>query len=121
MPKFLTKELPHENNVSQTYEANMNKHKIVVVGNGMVGHHFVDQMLASEFGAEITVIGSEPRPAYDRVHLSEVFSGKEPKDLALTSREFYKDNNVIAHFGDAVTDIQRDKKQVVTESGRVFS
>jgi len=121
MPKFLTKEIPHENNVSQTYEANMNKLKVVVVGNGMVGHHFVDQMLASEVGAEITVIGAETRPAYDRVHLSEVFSGKEPKDLALTSREFYKDNGVIAHFGDGVTDIQRDKKQVVTESGRIFA
>ena len=68
MPKFLTKEIPHENNVSQTYEANMNKLKVVVVGNGMVGHHFVDQMLVSEVDAEITVIGSETRPAYDRVH-----------------------------------------------------
>jgi len=99
----------------------MNKIKVVVVGNGMVGHHFVDQMITSDVNAEITVLGAETRPAYDRVHLSEVFSGKEPKDLALTSREFYKDNNIVAHFGDAVTDIDRDKKEVVTEGGRTFS
>lgn len=94
--------------------------KVVVVGNGMVGHHFVDQLIASDVAAQITVIGAETRPAYDRVHLSEVFSGKEPKDLALTSREFYKNNGVAAHFGDAVTNIDRKKKQVITESGRLF-
>ena len=68
----------------------MNKLKIVIVGNGMVGHHFIDQMLASKMAVNITVIGAETRPAYDRVHLSEVFSGKEPKDLALTTRAYYK-------------------------------
>lgn len=98
----------------------MKKLKVVVIGNGMVGHHFVEQMLESETEAELTVIGAETRPAYDRVHLSEVFSGKEPKDLALTSRQFYKENNVNAHFGDAVTDIDRDRKMVITENGRKF-
>jgi len=98
----------------------MNKVNVVVVGNGMVGHHFVDQLLLSEANTKITVIGAETRPAYDRVHLSEVFSGKEPEDLAMTTREFYEENGVDAHFGDGVVDILRDKKQVVTESGRVF-
>jgi len=94
--------------------------KVVVVGNGMVGHHFVDQLVQSDINTDITVLGAETRPAYDRVHLSEVFSGKEPEDLALTSRGFYEDNGVKAHFGDGVVDILRDKKQVVTESGRIF-
>ena len=94
--------------------------KVVVVGNGMVGHHFVDQMIASEVGADITVLGGETRPAYDRVHLSEVFSGKQPSDLAMTTREFYKDNGVTAFFGDAVVDIDRNSKKVITESGRHF-
>ena len=39
---------------------------------------------------QTTVIGGEPRPVYDRVHLSEVFDGKEPSDLALSSREYYE-------------------------------
>ncbi|MDX1453812.1 MAG: FAD-dependent oxidoreductase, partial [Oleiphilaceae bacterium] len=99
----------------------MSKLNIVVVGNGMVGHHFVDQLLASETNASITVLGGETRPAYDRVHLSEVFAGKQPSDLAMTTREFYEENGVHAHFGDMVTKIERDKKQVITESGRIFS
>ena len=55
----------------------MRARKIVVVGNGMVGHYYADALARQQAGHEITVIGAEPRPAYDRVHLSEVFSGKK--------------------------------------------
>ncbi len=96
----------------------MSKTKVVVVGNGMVGHHFVDQLQAADHNTSITVLGGETRPAYDRVHLSEVFAGKEPADLAMTTREYYEEKGVDAHFGDMVSTILRDKKQVVTESGR---
>ena len=58
--------------------------RVVVVGNGMVGHHYVETLATSDIDAHITVIGGESRPAYDRVHLSEVFDGKEPSDLAMT-------------------------------------
>ena len=95
--------------------------KVVVVGNGMVGHHYVDQLLQADTDVQITVIGAEPRPAYDRVHLSEFFSGKKPEELALTTREFYEDNAVDAHFGDGVASIDRDSKKVITEGGREFA
>jgi nitrite reductase (NADH) large subunit len=95
--------------------------RLVIVGNGMVGHHLVEQLLSANARFHITVIGAEPRPAYDRVHLSEVFAGREPHELALTTREFYKEHGVDAHFGDAVTSIDRDNKIVVTEGGQKFS
>ncbi|MFA5494728.1 MAG: nitrite reductase large subunit NirB [Porticoccaceae bacterium] len=98
----------------------MARQKILVVGNGMVGHHYVEQLLQQNLDVEITVIGAEPRPAYDRVHLSEFFAGKKPEELALTSREYYQSSGVKAHFGDAVTQILRDSKEVVTGSGRRF-
>ena len=98
----------------------MSKQKILVIGNGMVGHHFAEQLAQGEVAADITVIGGEARPAYDRVHLSEVFSGKEPADLALTTREHYQSLDIDAHFGDPVTVIQRDLKRVATEGGRYF-
>ena len=94
--------------------------KILVVGNGMVGHHYVDQLLQKKLDVEITVIGAEPRPAYDRVHLSEFFAGKKPEELALTTREFYQSSGVKAYFGDAVKQILREEKAVVTEAGRKF-
>ena len=98
----------------------MKARKIVVVGNGMVGHYYADALARQQAGHDITVIGAEPRPAYDRVHLSEVFSGKQPEDLALTTREHYKAVGIAAHFGDAVVRIERESKEVVTALGRRF-
>ncbi len=99
----------------------MSKLKVVVVGNGMVGHHYVETLATSDIEASITVIGGEPRPAYDRVHLSEVFDGKEPADLAMTTREHYEELGVDAHFGDFVSKIDRSGKKVITEGGQEFS
>ena len=99
----------------------MNKLKVVVVGNGMVGHHYVETLANSEVDAHITVIGGESRPAYDRVHLSEVFDGKEPSDLAMTTREHYDELGVDAHFGDFVESINREAKTVTTVGGQEFS
>jgi len=99
----------------------MSKRRIVVIGNGMVGHHFVESLVERESGDDITIIGEEPRPAYDRVHLSEVFSGKEPAELAMASRETYVGWGVAAHFGDPVKNIERNEKVVVTASGRRFA
>ncbi len=74
----------------------------------------------SDIPADITVIGGEPRPAYDRVHLSEVFDGKAPEDLAMTTRETYQEWGVKAHFGDFVSEIDREAKRVITEGGQAF-
>ncbi len=98
----------------------MKQQKIVVIGNGMVGHHFVEQLVESGADAHITVLGEEPRPAYDRVHLSDVFSGRAPEELALTDRETYEGWGVHAHFGDAVETIDRETKTVITALGRSF-
>ena len=94
---------------------------VVVVGNGMVGHHYVKTLAESAVDAKITVIGGETRPAYDRVHLSEFFSGRAAEDLALTTREHYKSIGVEAHFGDPISRIDRDNKTVITDGGRCFS
>ena len=87
----------------------------------MVGHHYVQTLADSEIQADITVIGGEPRPAYDRVHLSEVFDGKEPSELAMTTREHYEEIDVKAHFGDFVEKIDRQNKTIITTGGQTFN
>ena len=54
----------------------MAKQKVIVVGNGMVGHRFIEYLLEHEKAAEfvITTFSEEPRLAYDRVHLSDAVS-----------------------------------------------
>ncbi|WP_443630139.1 nitrite reductase large subunit NirB [Candidatus Njordibacter sp. Uisw_056] len=94
--------------------------KVVIIGNGMVGHHYVEQLADSPVTAKITVIGGEARPAYDRVHLSDYFAGSTPEDLALTTKEHYLDMGVDAHFGDMVAHIDRSNKIVITESGQAY-
>ncbi|MDT8399868.1 MAG: nitrite reductase large subunit NirB [Pseudomonadales bacterium] len=94
--------------------------KIIVVGNGMVGHYFVERLAKKYPERDITVLGGEPRPAYDRVHLSEVFKGRNPEELSLTSREHYRQLGIDAHFGDPVTAIDREHRTVTTRLGRRF-
>jgi nitrite reductase (NADH) large subunit len=59
--------------------------RVVVVGHGMVGHRFVEALLARDTAGawDITVLSEEPRPAYDRVALSSVFDGADEMSLRL--------------------------------------
>lgn len=98
----------------------MKKQKVLVIGNGMVGHHYVEQLSSANLPVEITVIGGETRPAYDRVHLSDFFAGRKPEDLALTTRDHYHQIGVDAHFGDPVVNIERDTQKVITKGGQIF-
>jgi nitrite reductase (NADH) large subunit len=99
----------------------VDKCKIVVVGNGMVGHHFVEQLAQMEFDAEITVLCAEPRLAYDRVHLSEYFSGKTAEQLALTTPEYYQSLNIHFVTNARVTEIDKAFKSVKIGSGESFA
>jgi len=95
--------------------------RIVVVGNGMVGHHFVDQLAAAEGDFEISVLSAEPRLAYDRVHLSEYFSGKTAEDLSMTSEDHYNELGVKFFVNAKVSKIDRAAKVVTTEVGQDFA
>ena len=67
------------------------KLRLIVVGNGMVGHRLIERLLESG-GADafqLTLLAEEPRLAYDRVNLSKLFDGKTATDLALASLERY--------------------------------
>ena len=58
--------------------------KLVMIGHGMVGHKFIEAILEkADDKLEITILAEEPRIAYDRVHLTEYFSGKSAKDYHL--------------------------------------
>lgn len=97
----------------------MDKQRVVVVGNGMVGHHFIDQ-LASNHGEKfhITTFSEEPKLAYDRVMLTSYFTGNSADDLALTTPQAYDEQGVKYHISEQVTQIDRDEKQVITQSGK---
>ncbi len=90
--------------------------RLVVVGHGMVGHRLVDAVRSrdAERRWSVTVIGEEPRPAYDRVALTSWFTCPRPDELALPAH----DTGVALLLGETVTAIDRDARLVRTDTGR---
>lgn len=99
--------------------------KIVVIGNGMVGHNFIEKLMASETHRgeqfQVTTFCEEPRLAYDRVYLSSYFSGKTADDLSLVTPGFYEDNRIEVLMEDQAVSIDRAAKTVTSASGKVVA
>jgi nitrite reductase (NADH) large subunit len=95
------------------------KRSLVVIGNGMVGQNFLTSLMENpgKDNFHITTFCEEPRPAYDRVHLSEFFSGKTAADLSLVEDGFFADNNITIHLGDKAATIDRANKTVTSAKG----
>jgi nitrite reductase (NADH) large subunit len=93
--------------------------QLVVIGNGMVGHKFLERMVAKEAAAEwqISTFCEEPRVAYDRVNLSGFFSGKTAADLTLVEPGFYQAHDIQIHIGDKADVVDRVSKTVTSANG----
>ncbi len=96
------------------------KETLAVIGNGMVGHRFIEKLVASgglnHFN--VVVLGEETRPAYDRVHLSEYFSGRSADDLSMVPNGFYQKNGIELILNESVIKIDRKSCQIVTDKDR---
>jgi nitrite reductase (NADH) large subunit len=100
-----------------------NKQTLVVIGNGMVGHHFLENLVAGDMknNYHIVTFCEEERPAYDRVHLTEFFSGKTAKDLSIVSDDFFNANNIKIYIGDKAIAIDKTNKIVTSAKGVAIS
>jgi nitrite reductase (NADH) large subunit len=97
----------------------MTKKDLVVIGNGMVGHKFLELLLESGHAAgwNVATFCEEPRLAYDRVNLSSFFGGKTAGDLALVSPVAYEEAGINVHLGDRAAAIDRGRKVVTSARG----
>jgi nitrite reductase (NADH) large subunit len=86
--------------------------KIVVIGNGMVGQRFLEQLVARTTENEITVFCEEPRPAYDRVQLTSYFSGRSASDLNVVPERFFQSSKITLRLNDPVQSIDLQRKRV---------
>ncbi|MFI6601099.1 nitrite reductase large subunit NirB [Nonomuraea sp. NPDC050536] len=87
--------------------------RVVVVGNGPAAHRLVSTLESKGFEGSITVLGEEPRPAYDRVALTSYLTGTPVSEL--TFSEIRAD----VRLGARVVGIDRDAREVRTESAAV--
>jgi nitrite reductase (NADH) large subunit len=95
--------------------------KIVVIGHGMVGHKFLESLRERlPTGAQVTVLCEEPRPAYDRVHLSSFFSGTSADELSLVAPGFFDDGEPVLKLNARATAIDRQSKTVTVSTGEML-
>src|SRR3954466_3665018 len=88
------------------------KQRVVVIGNGMVGQRFLEQLAARSDAFELTAFCEEPRAAYDRVQLTSFFAGKTADDLSLAPKSFFQKTKATLRLNDAVQAIDPLKKVV---------
>jgi nitrite reductase (NADH) large subunit len=97
----------------------MSRPVLLVVGNGMVGHRFVEA--AVERGLhkthEMVVLGEERHAAYDRMHLTKALEGADVATLRLGEADLYQDNDVELRVGERAAGLDLTGQTVTTESG----
>ncbi|CAN0126905.1 unnamed protein product, partial [Ectocarpus fasciculatus] len=103
---------------------------VVVIGNGMVGHKFIEALKEKDPDNKFNVVTfcEENRAAYNRMRLTEYFTNKDPDNLSMSGN--YNDNGdgltewyqstpgVECYVGDKALKIDREAKTVISESGR---
>ncbi|MCK9893988.1 nitrite reductase large subunit NirB [Frankia sp. AgB32] len=96
--------------------------RLVVVGNGMVGQRFVEALRERDVERrwQVTVLGEEPRRAYDRVALSSYFDGVDAAALDLVADGCYDGRDYVLHLDESVSAIDRVARTVTTGRGRTL-
>lgn len=103
------------------------KKRIVVIGNGMVGQRFMENMidLDKEGRCTLSTFCEEKRAAYNRVKLTSYFETRNPSDLSMTDEydgdgktAWYEDNNVEIFLNDKAVAIDTDAKTITGASGK---
>lgn len=99
---------------------NRKRSRLVVIGNGMAGARFVEELLlrggADRF--EVVMFGDEPYGNYNRILLSAVLAGThDPEDIFLNPLSWYQENEIRLHAGVRATRIDLDRRVVIGQGG----
>ena len=96
------------------------RERLIVVGNGMVGLRFVEALLGrAPDRYHLTVIGKEPRPAYNRVLLSSLLAGEVTvPDVRFRDSTWYVENDVQLILGTPVERLDPGNGTVRLADGR---
>lgn len=92
--------------------------RIIVIGHGMVAQRFLELVDVDGGALCIDVLSEEPRPAYDRVGLSNFFVHGDEQSMSLVPEGFFESPHVRLHLGESALSIDRDRRAVTTSQGR---
>jgi nitrite reductase (NADH) large subunit len=95
------------------------KKKLLLIGNGMAGVRCLEEILKIAPAAfDITVLGAEPHPNYNRIMLSKVLAGDGSlDDIVLNSYEWYTENRITLHAGRQALELDTRARRVKAEGG----
>ncbi|WP_298295425.1 FAD/NAD(P)-binding oxidoreductase [uncultured Litoreibacter sp.] len=87
---------------------------VVVIGAGQAGSSLTAKLRNLGFDGDITLIGEEPVPPYQRPPLSKAYllGEMEEERLYLRPEAFYDEQNITLRLGAAVDSIEADAKTV---------
>ena len=96
---------------------------IIVVGAGQAGASLVAKLRAEGFAGDITLVGAEKVPPYQRPPLSKAYLlGKMAQErLYLRPTEFYADHQIDLQLDTRVTAIDPIAKTITSSHGKVMS
>lgn len=108
---------PDRSSPDRSSDSAARRTRVVVVGNGMVGSRFVDDLLSRDGDAsfEVTVLGAEGYEPYNRVLLSEVVAGKV--DVASLALPALTHERATVRRGAQVLHVDRRTQQVLADDG----
>ncbi len=88
------------------------RQRLVVVGNGMAGERFVDELLAGDRTErwDVTVIGEEHCLPYDRTLLPRVLAGAKPASIVSKAPGWYADRGVTLLSGRWVQRLDTERR-----------
>ncbi|MEO1238241.1 MAG: FAD/NAD(P)-binding oxidoreductase [Pseudomonadota bacterium] len=91
----------------------------IIIGAGQAGSSAAFKLRALGYDADITLIGDEPHPPYQRPPLSKAYllGEMERERLFLRPAEAYAENNITLLTNTRVGEIDRAAKTVTTKAG----
>src|SRR5947207_2058729 len=95
------------------------RERLLVIGAGMAGLKLVEEVVELCPGRyDITMVGAEARPAYNRVLLSSLLAGDaEEGDITLRPASWYVDNGIELLMGTECAALRPAAREVVLSTG----
>ena len=104
-----------------TRRSGSNRERLVVVGHGMAATRLVEELVRAGAGYDITVVGDEPHPGYNRILLSAVVEGThQDDDVRLRDTRWYADHGVRLASGRRALELDRASRTLRLDDGSVL-
>jgi nitrite reductase (NADH) large subunit len=90
----------------------------IIIGNGVAGTTAATAIRKTDRSGEIKIFSDEAFPFYSRIRLMEFLAGElEMQKLQIRSDQWYEDQNIKLFLNTKITDINKNQKEVVSQSG----